>query len=67
MKRRDTGIYGEKLARDFLERKGYRILENNYRCPHGEIDIVASDKDCLVYAKKDGKAACYRESLFAGA
>ena len=51
MKRRDTGIYGEKLARDFLERKGYRILENNYRCPHGEIDIVASDKDCLVFVE----------------
>jgi len=29
MKRRDTGILGEKLARDFLEKRGYRVLETN--------------------------------------
>ena len=49
MKRRDTGILGEKLARDFLRKRGYRILETNYRCPQGEIDIVAWHKDCLVF------------------
>ena len=49
MKRRDTGIYGERLARDFLSQKGYRIVDTNFRCPHGEIDIVARDKDCLVF------------------
>jgi len=67
MKRRETGIYGEKLARDFLEGKGYRILENNYRCPHGEIDIVASDKDCLVFvevrAKKSADFGTPEESV----
>ena len=49
MKRRDTGILGEKLARDFLKKRGYRILETNYRCPEGEIDIVAKQKDYLVF------------------
>jgi len=49
MKRRDTGILGEKLAKEFLARRGYRILETNYRCPHGEIDIIARDKDFLVF------------------
>ncbi len=49
MKRRDTGALGEKLAKDFLEKKGYRILETNYRCPEGEIDIVARQKDSLVF------------------
>ena len=51
MKRRDTGILGEKLARDFLSKKGYRILETNYRCREGEIDIVARQKDCLVFVE----------------
>ncbi len=51
MKRRDTGILGEKLARDFLERRGYRIVETNYRCPEGEIDIVAKHKDYLVFVE----------------
>ena len=49
MKRKDTGILGEKLARDFLKKRGYRIKETNYRCPEGEIDIVAEHKDCLVF------------------
>ena len=49
MKRRDTGIRGEKLARDFLKKRGYHILETNYRCPEGEIDIIARHKDSLVF------------------
>ena len=51
MKRRDTGILGEKLAKDFLEKKGYRIIETNYRCPEGEIDIVARHNDSLVFVE----------------
>lgn len=49
MKRRDTGILGEKLARDFLNKQGYHVLETNYRCPEGEIDIVARHEDCLAF------------------
>ncbi len=49
MKRRQTGILGEKLASDFLRKRGYRILETNYRCPQGEIDIIAKHKDFLVF------------------
>jgi len=49
MKRRDTGILGEKLARDFLRKRDYNILETNYRCPEGEIDIIARHKGSLVF------------------
>jgi putative endonuclease len=49
MKRRNTGVLGEKLARDFIKKRKYRILETNYRCPHGEIDIIARHKDFLVF------------------
>ncbi len=51
MKRRDTGILGEKLAQDFLKKRGYRIIETNYRCPEGEVDIVARHKDHLVFVE----------------
>ena len=51
MKRRDTGILGEKLARDFLGKNGYHILETNYRCPAGEIDIIARYEDTLVFVE----------------
>lgn len=51
MKRRETGILGEKLARNFLRKRGYRIWETNYRCPEGEIDIIAEHKDYLVFVE----------------
>ena len=51
MKRRNVGLLGEKLARDFLKKRGYRILESNYRCPEGEIDIVTRHKDSLVFVE----------------
>ncbi len=51
MKRRDTGILGEKLACDFLGRNGYHIIETNYRCPEGEIDIIARHGEMLVFVE----------------
>lgn len=51
MKRRDTGILGEKLARDFLKKRGYRIRKANYRCPRGEIDLIAEHRDYLVFVE----------------
>lgn len=51
MKRRETGMLGEKLACDFLGKNGYNILETNYRCPGGEIDIIARQEDTLVFVE----------------
>ena len=51
MKRRDVGILGEKLAADFLQKRGYNIRQTNYRSPDGEIDIVAEHKDYLVFVE----------------
>jgi putative endonuclease len=36
-----TGALGEEIAATFLARKGFRIIEKNYRKPWGEIDIIA--------------------------
>jgi len=67
MKRRDVGILGEKLAKDFLKKRGYHIRETNYRCPEGEIDIVARHKDSLVFievrAKKSLQFGSPEESI----
>ena len=51
MKRRETGALGERIACDFLGKNGYKILENNYRCPAGEIDIIAKQEDTLVFVE----------------
>lgn len=38
-----TGNLGEELAANFLAARGYRILERNFRCRGGEVDIIARD------------------------
>jgi putative endonuclease len=38
------GQLGEKLGRRFLKRQGLKILASNYRCPAGEIDLIALDR-----------------------
>ena len=42
------GRYGETIAAELLIDRGYRILERNWRCRHGEIDIIAADGRTLV-------------------
>jgi len=51
MKRKELGDSGEKIARDFLKKKGYQIRETNFRCREGEIDIIAQKKGCLVFVE----------------
>jgi len=43
------GDKGERLAIDFLQKRGYRIIKQNYRTPLGEIDIIAKEGDTLVF------------------
>jgi putative endonuclease len=44
-----TGKTGEEIAAAYLSRLGYEIVERNFRCPRGEIDIVARDGGTLVF------------------
>ncbi len=52
-----AGKLGEKLAVDYLKNKGYRIVETNYRCGLGEIDIVATEKKTLVFVEVKARKA----------
>lgn len=49
MTRKATGILGEKIASRYLQEHGYHIIETNYRCREGEIDIIASKDEFLVF------------------
>lgn len=57
MNRAQTGILGEKIARNYITKKGYQILETNYRCREGEIDIISKKKDCLVFIEVRTKSS----------
>jgi putative endonuclease len=51
MSRMRLGKRGEDLASGFLRSAGCGILESNYRCPWGEIDLVALDGDELAFVE----------------
>ena len=49
MNYRKIGTFYEREVVLFLQNKGVRILEQNYRCRQGEIDIIGYDGTCLVF------------------
>lgn len=61
MNKRAVGAAYERIAADYLKGLGYGIVETNYRCPAGEIDLVAEEGGYLVFVEVK-----YRRSLAAG-
>lgn len=62
--KQEIGKNGEALAEAYLLMKGYKILEKNFRCFRGEIDLIALDKSQIIFieiksrhGKKYGLAA----------
>ena len=54
-----TGKIGEDIAIDFLKKKGYKIIERNYKCVFGEVDIVARDRDDIVFVEVKSRRSEY--------
>lgn len=44
-----VGKFGEDEAVKYLEQKGYKIVDRNFSCKRGEIDIIALDKNEIVF------------------
>ena len=55
--RRRLGALGERLAREHLEEGGCEILERNFRCVLGELDIVAADARSLIFCEVKTRGA----------
>lgn len=53
-----TGNKGELQAKKFLEKKKYKILEMNYASKFGEIDIIAKEKEIIVFVEVKTRASC---------
>ncbi|MDD2483856.1 MAG: YraN family protein [Eubacteriales bacterium] len=43
------GVFGEDAASTYLEKRGYKIIEKNFRCRAGEIDIIAAHGESIVF------------------
>lgn len=47
--RQILGQQGERIAERYLKKKGYRLVERNYRCPAGELDLIVLDRRVIVF------------------
>ena len=45
------GKEGERIAEDYLKRKGYRLVARNFRCPGGELDLIVLDRKVVVFVE----------------
>jgi len=50
-RRAELGVRAEELCAELLQRAGLRVLARNWRCRHGEIDLVAEEGGTLVFAE----------------
>ena len=56
MNKREIGKQKEDLAVEYLKRKGYKIIKQNFHTKSGEIDIIAKDKNTLVFIEVRSKS-----------
>ena len=63
---KQTGAQGEELARRYLRRKGYSILETNWSSVYGELDIVAEKDGQLVFVEVKARRGVDTEAALAG-
>jgi len=56
-KRRQLGATGEQLATEHLTRRGFQILERNFRTRWGELDIIATDGHAIVFCEVKSRIA----------
>ncbi|MBQ3261852.1 MAG: YraN family protein [Oscillospiraceae bacterium] len=60
---KSTGKWGEAQAEKFLRKQGYRTVERNWSCRFGEIDLIVSDREYLVFVEvKTRKSAEFAEA-----
>jgi putative endonuclease len=50
-KRKQTGRRGEEIAAAYLARKGYKVVQRNWSCAAGELDLVVEDGATLVFVE----------------
>lgn len=67
MKTQELGRLGEQTAAEALEAKGYRIVQRNYHCRYGEIDLIAEQGEMVIFVevklRKNDRFSLAREAV----
>lgn len=58
--RRELGAWGEEAACGYLTGQGFQVLDRNWRCPYGEVDIVAREGASLVFCEVRTRSGRHR-------
>lgn len=53
----ETGKIGEELSIKYLQQNGYTIIQRNFECRQGEIDVIAKDKEEIVFIEVKTRAS----------
>jgi len=62
--RSERGQKGEDKACEYLANNGYRVIERNFTCKLGEIDVIAKKGKCLIFLEVKAKLQKKRENLW---
>ncbi|MEW6740542.1 MAG: YraN family protein [Nitrospirota bacterium] len=54
---KSLGVSGEDIAVEYLKKNGYAILKRNYKTPLGEADIIARDKDMIIFVEVKARSS----------
>ena len=57
--KRRLGFFGEGRAVNYLKRNGYKILKRNYKCPFGEIDVIAQKDGVVCFVEVKTRTSDY--------
>ena len=54
----DLGKWGEEIAVEYLQKKGLRVMQRDWKSGHRDIDIIATDGECLIFVEVKTRQSC---------
>ena len=59
----DKGIKAEKVVAKFISSAGFKIIQHRYVSPYGEIDLIAANKNLLLFCEVKSRSKCLHKEV----